>query len=120
MNYLTFVSSRGMEESVRLRLRTFVKTKGIGIVATEIGYKQSTFSNKLSGERGIELELITGLLEHYPGLSAEWLLRGVGPMEYNSSSSDTELQAVCIDQAKEIYRLKLRVAELEGEKKDRA
>ena len=41
-------------------------------------------------------------------------------MEYNSSTSDAELQAVCIDQAKEIYRLKLRVAELEGEKKDRA
>lgn len=41
-------------------------------------------------------------------------------MELSNSSSDPELKAVCIDQAKEILRLKLRIAELEGEKKELA
>ena len=108
-----------MEDDVRQRLRLFVKSKGISVVAEEIGYKQSTFSSKLNGDRGIDLNFIEALLMRYPELSAEWLLRGTGHMEF-SSSSDQELQAVCIDQAKEILRLKLKIAELEGEKKDRA
>ena len=38
-------------------------------------------------------------------------------MENMDLTPDPELKAVCIDQAKEIYRLKMRLAELEGEKK---
>ena len=47
-------------------------------------------------------------------------MRGVGSMLLDGSGPDPELRAVCIDQAKEILRLKLKIAELEGEKKDRA
>lgn len=66
----------------------------------------------------LSAELLGGILRVFPELSAEWLLRGTGPVE--GVVQDAELRAVCIDQAKEILRLKLRVAELEGEKKDRA
>lgn len=38
-------------------------------------------------------------------------------MENTDSNHDAELEAVCIDQAKEILRLKMKIAELEGEKK---
>lgn len=44
-------------------------------------------------------------------------MRGVGPMLLDGSGPDPELRAVCVEQAKEILRLKLKIAELEGEKK---
>ena len=108
-----------MESEVRERLRLFVKLRGVSVVAAKIGYKQSTFSSKLSGDRGLDVNFIAALLLNYPKLSAEWLLRGLGQMENECSSEDPELQEVCIAQAKEIFRLKQKIAELEG-KKDRA
>lgn len=38
-------------------------------------------------------------------------------MERTDAPAELELKAVCLDQAREIYRLKQRLAELEGEKK---
>lgn len=108
-----------MECDVRERLRLFVKSKGAGVVAAKIGYKQSTFSSKLTGDRGLDITFISALLLNYPELSAEWLLRGEGNMDRGCAVSDSELQEVCIAQAKEIYQLKQKIAELEG-KKDRA
>ena len=43
--------------------------------------------------------------------------KGVNLLKHIDLTPDPELKAVCIDQAKEIYRLKMRLAELEGEKK---
>ena len=86
-------------------------------MAGKIGYKQSTFSSKLNGDRGLDVNFISAILVNYPKLSAEWLIRGAGNMDLGVSESDSELQAVCIDQAKEILRLKMKIAELEGEKK---
>jgi hypothetical protein len=106
-----------MENEVRQRLRMFLKGKQTANLADELGYKSSTLSSKLSGARGIDLAFLCVVLDHYSSLSAEWLLRGTGQMECGPSGADPELKAVCIDQAKEIYRLKMRLAELEGEKK---
>lgn len=105
-----------MEDAVRQRLRQFVKTKGITVVASAIGYKQSTFSSKLTGERGLDITLFARLLAYYPELSAEWLLRGNGSMEKQPTSTDEELRNVCIEQAKEIYQLRNQLARLKEEK----
>lgn len=109
-----------MEDVVRQRLRQFVKSIGITVVAAEIGYKQSTFSSKLTGDRGLDVELIVAILTRYPELSAEWLLRGSGQMYLDKLFHDPELNAIWMEKDREIFRLKQRIAELEGEKKELA
>lgn len=108
-----------MEESVNKRVMTFLKSKSITIkaLASQIGVNEKTLGNKLSGRIRIDMDTAMSLLMCFDTLSAEWLFRGKGPMELETIFPESELRAVCVDQAKEIYRLKLRVAELEGEKK---
>lgn len=110
------------DESVNKRVMTYLKSKSLTIkaLAGQLGINEKTLGNKLIGRVRIDMDTAMSMLEHFENLSAEWLFRGSGPMELDGSGSDPELKAVCIDQAKEILRLKLRIAELEGEKKELA
>lgn len=111
-----------MENAVRERIKLYLSEKrsNSNQLSKQLGISQPTISRQISGTVALGAELISGLLNVFPELSAEWLFRGTGPMEFDGSGSDPELKAVCIDQAKEILRLKLRIAELEGEKKELA
>lgn len=110
---------RELEMSVNKRVMAFIKNKSITIksLALQIGVNEKTLGNKLVGRIRIDLDTVLALLTTYDSLSAEWLFRGKEPMELGAPSPDSELEAVCLDQAKEILRLKQRIAELEGEKK---
>jgi len=95
----------------------YLKYKRISVNALckETGLKQSTIHGQLVGPVMLSMETVVAVVNAFPELSTEWLLRGVGQME--GVVQDAELRAVCIDQAKEILRLKQKIAELEGEKK---
>ena len=109
-----------MDCSVNQRIKDYLAEKRwtVNQLSKAIDLSQPTVSRQIAGSVTLGAELIGGILRVFPELSAEWLLRGTGKME--SEALDAELRAVCIDQAKEILRLKQRIAELEGEKKDRA
>ena len=111
-----------MESDVlqRINLLLRVKKDSIQKLANVVNMNKATLAGKLNGTRGMDLDTLCRIVEAYPTLSAEWLLKGVGNMEISNAPDDPEIRAVCIDQAKEIFRLKQRIAELEGEKKDRA
>lgn len=108
-----------METSVIQRFNSFLKSKRLSITAfcKESGLKQTTVNYQLNGTATLSIDTVSALIKNFPELSAEWLLRGEGQMEKTDSPADLELQAVCIDQAKEIYRLKQKIAELEEPKK---
>ena len=111
-----------MQNIVAQRVKNFLDFKrwSINSLSKAINVPQMTLNRQISGVSSISVDTICAILLTFPSLSAEWLFRGIGPMEPSDNSTDTELKAVCIEQAKEIYRLKQRIAELEGEKKDRA
>ena len=111
-----------MEISVNQRIKEFLIFKRISINALckELNLKQSTINSQLKGTATLSIESVLPIIKAFPSLSTEWLFRGSGKMELSDAPDDPELKAVCIEQAKEIYRLKLKVSELEGEKKDRA
>ena len=46
----------------------------------KIGMEQTTVNNQIIGKRGISIDLILNTLKSFPDLSAEWLMRGEGPM----------------------------------------
>lgn len=111
-----------MENNVRQRVIAFLKAKRISVnaLSKEVNLKQNTLNGQLNGTAPLSFITISALITQYPELSAEWLLRGEGQMEKTDSPADLELQAVCVNQAKEIYRLKQRIAELEEPKKEHA
>lgn len=110
-----------MENEVRDRLRLYLRGIQGPNLAQKLGYKPATFSSKMSGARGIDLEFLCIVLNKFPELSAEWLLRGTGSMELEESGlSDPELKEICIEQTREIYRLRQRLDEYEQPKKGHA
>ena len=111
-----------MEDSINKRVMAFIKNKAMTIksLAAIIKVNEKTLGNKLTGRIRMDLDTLLAILSSFENLSSEWLFRGKGSMEILDAQSDLELREVCIDQAKEIYRLRQRLAELEGEKKDRA
>lgn len=110
-----------MEAPITQRIRVYLKKKRwtINSLSKQLNIPQTTLNRQLSDSSYVGVDVITGMLTVFPDLSAEWLLRGTEPMERTDIAPDPELKAVCIEQAKEIYRLKQRIAELES-KKERA
>ena len=96
------------------------KSLTIKALAAQIGVNEKTLGNKLTGRIRIDLDTIEAILDKFPLLSAEWLFRGTGQMEIDNTVQSSELEAVCVDQAKEIFRLKQRIAEIEKSKNDLA
>ena len=119
-----------MKNVVVQRIRTALQSYSLSItfLADQLNIKQSTLIGKLNGTRALDIDTLCMILTALPFLSAEWILLGKGEMENlpkkdkpdELNFSDTELKEMYINQGREIHRLKKRIAELEGEKKDRA
>lgn len=117
-----FQATNMMKSDVPQRIREFLSSKRITVNALckKINLKQSTVSGQLNGIASLSMETVTALLIEFPCLSAEWLMRGTGSMETQNEPADAELKEMYIEQSREIYRLKQRIAELEGEGKNLA
>lgn len=113
-----------MERSVTQRVNDFLKEINVtpNALSKIINIGQPTLSKQLKdGGCGASLTTVVLLLETYPDLSAEWLLRGDGNMERGKeTASDTEriaeLKANIGDLREMVAFLKGRVRQLEGEK----
>jgi transcriptional regulator with XRE-family HTH domain len=62
------------------RILEIMKVKGLtpSQFADEIGVQRSGISHLMSGRNNPSLEFITKVLEKFPDVSAEWLVRGTG------------------------------------------
>lgn len=59
--------------------------------AIACGIKYTTLNNYLTGRRAVGYDSIDAILRNFPNVSAEWLMRGDGPMfksEITSQSND--------------------------------
>lgn len=75
--------------------------------ADKVGKVKNTFANYLNGSRPIPTDVIVDILNTFPDLSADWLLRGKGDM-FNKVNPDVERMK------KEIYDLKMSLLVKEG------
>lgn len=71
-----------MEDVVLQRIRQFMKKERLSgkELASALDMTEANLSNKLNGIRKIDLSTLCVLLNRFPDLSAEWLLRGEGDM----------------------------------------
>lgn len=82
-----------MENSVKQRIKEITPLKDISITALSkiIQVPQPTLNRQINTEAPMTLSNILLILNHFPDISAEWLLRGVGNMYKNvEASTDSE------------------------------
>ena len=73
-----------MKNAVTQRVIKVLESKNItpNALADKLGMYQQTISKQLREDgSGVSLTTVVGMLELFPDLSAEWLLRGEGSME---------------------------------------
>jgi transcriptional regulator with XRE-family HTH domain len=70
---------------VENRIKALLKAKNINAskLADEIGIQRSSMSHVLNGRNKPSLDFIQKILETYPDINAEWLIRGTGLMFSN-------------------------------------
>lgn len=67
-----------MESGVSQRIRMYIKNNRYTVrsLAELLNMNEGTLAAKLNGSRSMDIDTICGILDAFPGLSAEWLLRG--------------------------------------------
>lgn len=82
-----------MEETIYQRVKCILEDKSISVnaLSKQINVAQATLNPQLRGDRTLAANIVEKILEAFPDVSAEWLMRGVGAMyikedvEYSSS-----------------------------------
>lgn len=75
------------------RIKSLISQLGLSIraFALSCGLRQNTLNNQLNGLRELSLATIIAILETYPEVSPEWLLRGKGEMfKTDTSAKESE------------------------------
>ena len=83
-----------MENLITQSVREFLSCNSISInsLAKQINVAQATLNPQLRGDRTLAANIVVKILEAFPGISAEWLLRGEGEM-YRSNSGSLQFEA---------------------------
>ena len=83
-----------MENLITQRVREFLSCNSISInsLAKQINVAQATLNPQLRGDRTLAANIVVKILEAFPDISAEWLLRGEGEM-YRSNSGSVQVEA---------------------------
>lgn len=65
------------------RIKEYIDSKGITVYAFEkqVGISNASFAHQLKKNGAVGSDKLENILNTFPDLSAEWLLRGVGEME---------------------------------------
>lgn len=99
------------------------KARSVREFAEKIGVKQVTLNQQISGDRKLSLDIVFSILNSFPDISAEWLLRGKGNM-YNTENSIPDIktgdmqsvyETVVRDKDEQIEKLKAEINQLIGE-----
>ena len=83
-----------MENLITQMVREFLSYNSISInsLAKQINVAQATLNPQLRGDRTLAANIVVKILEAFPDISAEWLLRGEGEM-YRSNSGSLQFEA---------------------------
>ena len=83
-----------MVNVVYQRVNEVLSNKQVSVNALSklAGMAQTTLNTQLRGERALSVLIVVKILEIFPDISAEWLLRGEGEM-YKSNSGSVQVEA---------------------------
>ena len=78
-----------MEVTIYQRVKCVLEDKSISVnaLSKQINVAQATLNPQLRGDRTLAANIVEKILEAFPDVSAEWLMRGVGTM-YSNQDAD--------------------------------
>ncbi len=76
-----------MKEIVLENIKRIQKSEKLSVsaFAKKIGIDQVTLNNQFLGRRSLSLDAVLKVVEAYPSVSLDWLIRGIGEMDEKSS-----------------------------------
>lgn len=77
-----------MEITVYQRIKAYIDDNHISLnaLAKTLNMNQSTVLRQVKGEQALSSTLVENFLKAYPDVSAEWLMRGVEPIEVGKTA----------------------------------
>lgn len=77
-----------METTVCQRIKAYIDDNRISLnaLAKTLNMNQSTVLRRVKGEQTLSSTLVENFLKAYPDVSAEWLMRGVEPIEVGKTA----------------------------------
>lgn len=71
-----------MKATIYQRVKCILEDKSISVnaLSKQINVAQATLNPQLRGDRTLAANIVEKILEAFPDVSAEWLMRGVGTM----------------------------------------
>lgn len=80
-----------METTIYQRVKLVLGDKSISVnaLSKQINVAQATLNPQLRGDRTLTANIVAKILDAFPDVSAEWLMRGVGTMYSNQDEDDS-------------------------------
>ena len=80
-----------MEKAIYQRVKLVLENKSITVnaLSKRINVAQATLNPQLRGDRTLAANIVAKILDAFPDVSAEWLMRGVGTMYSNQDADDS-------------------------------
>lgn len=80
-----------MEAAIYQRVKLVLENKSISVnaLSKQINVAQATLNPQLRGDRTLAANIVAKILDAFPDVSAEWLMRGVGTMYSNQDADDS-------------------------------
>lgn len=96
-----------MEVTIYQRVKCVLEDKSISVnaLSKQINVAQATLNPQLRGDRTLAANIVEKILDAFPDVSAEWLMRGVGTMyakEDVECSSIMVAETPCHDEPKTV------------------
>jgi plasmid maintenance system antidote protein VapI len=102
------------------RISKLIESTGLNPTsfAAKIGVQQMTLWTQLNGRRKLSLETVRAILDTFPDVSAEWLMRGTGTMTRSNDEQDkriSNLVDVIAMQQETIRNLQEKIKQLQNQ-----
>lgn len=80
-----------MEVTIYQRVKCILEDKSLSVnaLSKQINVAQATLNPQLRGDRTLAANIVEKVLEAFPDVSAEWLMRGVGTMYHKDGVDDS-------------------------------
>ena len=84
-----------MEEEVKIRIREILKefSSNPTQLSKQFGVNQKTLNSQINDTTTLSVSTILLILNAFPEVSAEWLLRGTGELTIQSGTNNTSISA---------------------------
>lgn len=90
-----------MEVTIYQRVKCVLEDKSISVnaLSKQINVAQATLNPQLRGDRTLAANIVAKILDAFPDVSAEWLMRGIGTM-YHKEGDGEEVSYMVAEEPK--------------------